>query len=129
MVRGLYLLLGFLALALGIVGAFLPLLPTVPFVILAAFLFSKGSRRWERWLLGHPQLGPPIRDWRESRSISSKGKRSAYAAFAFSGLLGFLLLPMPWLLVPALAALVGGSWIHHRPDAPVRATGEHGGPA
>lgn len=116
MLRGLYLLLGSIALGLGIVGAFLPLLPTVPFIILAAFLFSKGSRRWERWLLAHPRLGPPIRQWRESRSISRQGKRSAYAAFVLSAGIGFLLLPWPLLLVPALVGLVCGTWISRRPE-------------
>jgi uncharacterized membrane protein YbaN (DUF454 family) len=118
--RVLYLVLGFAALALGLVGLFLPLLPTVPFLILAAFLFSKGSRRLEGWLLGHPRLGPPIRAWRESRSISRKAKRSAYLAFAASALLGLLLLPMPWLLLPLATGLVCGTWLSRRPEPPLR---------
>jgi uncharacterized membrane protein YbaN (DUF454 family) len=116
MLRGLYLLLGVAALVLGVVGAFVPLLPTVPFLILAAFLFSKGSRRLEAWLVGHAALGPPIRAWRESGAISRRGKRSAYAAFVLSAGLGFLLLPWPWMLAPMLVGLVCGTWISRRPE-------------
>jgi uncharacterized membrane protein YbaN (DUF454 family) len=119
MLRTVYLILGCASLALGFVGLFLPLLPTVPFLILAAFLFAKGSLRLERWMLDHPRLGPPIRAWRESRSISRRAKRSAYLAFVASAALGFLMLPMPWLLVPAGVGLACGTWISRRPDPPV----------
>ena len=56
--RLLWLLGGFLALGLGLVGVITPVLPTVPFVLLAAWCFSKGSARWEAWLLAHPRWGP-----------------------------------------------------------------------
>ena len=56
--RPLLWLAGAMALALGVIGIFLPVLPTTPFVLLAAYCFSRGSERWERWLLEHPQLGP-----------------------------------------------------------------------
>ena len=118
MLRSLYLLLGLAALALGLVGIFVPLLPTVPFLILAAFLFSKGSRRMEAWLVNHGRFGRPIRQWRESGSISRKGKRSAYVAFVVSALLGAWLLPWPWLLVPALVGQACGTWISRRPEGP-----------
>jgi uncharacterized membrane protein YbaN (DUF454 family) len=63
--RAVWLLGGALALATGVVGIFLPLLPTTPFVLLAAFCFARGSPRWEAWLLAHPRFGPLVRDWRE----------------------------------------------------------------
>ena len=66
--RRLYLALGLVSLGLGIIGAFLPLLPTVPFLLLAAFLFARGNPAWEKRLLDHPRWGPPIRDWRGARS-------------------------------------------------------------
>ncbi|WP_207063155.1 YbaN family protein [Motiliproteus sp. SC1-56] len=63
MPRLLYISLGFLCLLLGLVGVVLPLLPTTPFVILAAFCFSRGSDRLHRLLLNHRLFGPLIRQW------------------------------------------------------------------
>lgn len=111
-----HLILGFASLGLGAVGAFLPLLPTVPFMILAAFFFARSSPRLEAKLLGHPQIGPHIRAWREKGAISRRGKRAALIAFAASAAIGLAALPFPWLLVPILAALIGGSWILSRPE-------------
>lgn len=116
MVRSFYLVAGLVALALGAIGLFLPLLPTVPFLILAAFCFARSSARLEAWLLTHPRYGPSILAWRDRGAISRRGKRAAYAAFAFSILLGFLLLSWPWMLLPVAAALISGSWIASRPN-------------
>lgn len=114
--RYLYLALGFASVALGGLGIVLPLLPTVPFMLLAAFFFARSSPRLEAWIVGHPRFGPHIRAWRERGAISPAGKRAALFAFAFSAVLGFVLLPFPWLLVPAAAGLIGGSWIATRPE-------------
>ncbi|MCP8688650.1 YbaN family protein [Marinobacterium sedimentorum] len=62
-VRGFYLVAGMLALLLGVIGVVLPLLPTTPFVILAAFCFSRSSERLHQWLLNQRLFGPLIRDW------------------------------------------------------------------
>jgi uncharacterized membrane protein YbaN (DUF454 family) len=115
--RFLYLCLGFASVGLGIVGIFLPLLPTVPFMLLAAFCFARSSPRLEARILDHPRFGPHIEAWRERGAIGPAGKRAALAAFAFSAVLGAVLLPFPWLLVPAAAGLIGGSWIATRPEA------------
>jgi uncharacterized membrane protein YbaN (DUF454 family) len=114
--RLVWLFLGAAALALGAVGAFLPLLPTVPFMLLAAFCFARGHPPLESWLLGHPTFGPHIAAWRARGAISRRGKRAALAAFALSALIGLLLLPMPWALAPAAVALVGSSWVWSRPE-------------
>jgi uncharacterized membrane protein YbaN (DUF454 family) len=114
--RLLYLSLGFASVALGAAGILLPLLPTVPFMLLAAFFFARSSPRLETWIVEHPRFGPHIRAWRARGAISRAGKRAALAAFAFSAVLGVVLLPFPWLLIPAAAALVGGSWIATRPE-------------
>lgn len=106
---------GLTALVLGAIGAFLPLLPTVPFVLLAAFCFARSNPEWEQRLLDHPRFGRHIHAWRTSGSISRKGKTAAVLAFAGSAALGLASLPWPWAAVPLLVALVGSSWILSRP--------------
>lgn len=69
--------LGTLCVGLGVIGAFLPLLPTVPFLLLAAFLFSRSSPRLHSWILSHPQFGPVIEDWNRSGAIRPRAKRLA----------------------------------------------------
>jgi uncharacterized membrane protein YbaN (DUF454 family) len=60
---------GFLFVGIGAVGAVLPLLPTVPFLLLALFCFARGNPVWEQRLLAHPHYGPMLRDWRTRRAI------------------------------------------------------------
>ena len=117
MVRLVYLLLGWVSLLLGAAGALLPLLPTVPFVILAAFFFARGNPALERWLLEHRRFGPHIEAWRSRGAVSRKGKAAALCCFALSAALGLLFLVLPWSLVPLAAAAVGGTWIATRPEA------------
>jgi uncharacterized protein len=114
--RLLYLSLGFASVALGAAGVVLPLLPTVPFMLLAAFFFARSSPRLEAWIVEHPRFGPHVKAWRERGAISPAGKRAAFFAFAFSAVLGLVLLPFPWLLIPTAAGLIGGSWIATRPE-------------
>jgi uncharacterized membrane protein YbaN (DUF454 family) len=117
MVRIVYLALGMMSLLLGAVGVVVPLLPTVPFMLLAAFFFARSSPRLERWLVQHPSFGHHIQAWRTRRAISRKGKTAALACFGASAILGIILLPSPWELAPLAAALIGGSWIATRADA------------
>ncbi len=114
--RALWLGLGVTSVALGAVGAFLPILPTVPFLILAAFAFSRSNRAWEEKLLNHPRYGPPLRAWREKGLISRTGKKAATGAFAVSIALGLLLMPLPWSLIPPAVAVLCLSWIWTRPE-------------
>tara|TARA_R110000772_G_scaffold134717_4_gene243337 strand:- start:648 stop:1061 length:414 start_codon:yes stop_codon:yes gene_type:complete len=119
MTRHLYLAAGFIALALGSIGVVLPLLPTVPFVILAAFCFARSSPRLEAWLLDHHVFGSHILNWRDRRAITKRGKRAAMAAFAVSIVIALIFLKLPWNLIPVAAALICGSWIWTRnePDS------------
>ncbi|MCD7097029.1 YbaN family protein [Stenotrophomonas sp. MMGLT7] len=85
--RHLWFCLGLSMLALGLVGALLPVMPTTIFLILAVWCFSHSSPRLEAWLLNHPRYGPPLRLWHEQGAISHKGK-----AFAATGMaLGYAL--------------------------------------
>lgn len=80
--------IGLISVALGLLGVLLPLLPTVPFLLLAAFCFARSSERLHSWMLEHPTLGPPINDWQQSGAISRRAKKlatlSVIAVFALS---------------------------------------------
>ncbi len=114
--RSLYLILGLLAVGLGIVGIFVPILPTVPFMLLAAFLFARSNPAWERRILEHPRFGPPIRDWRERGAIGRRAKRASLLALAASAGAGLYLIDGPWRWLPLGIAIVTGAWIATRPD-------------
>lgn len=116
--RILYFTLGSTALALGIIGAVLPLLPTTPFLILAAFGFSRSSPRLEAWLLGHPVFGPGLVAWRTRRAIPLVAKRASAIGMAL-GLFIFWWLRAPPPLALAAVALsmtVISAWIWSRPE-------------
>ena len=119
--RMLWTLAGWLSFGLGFIGIFLPLLPTVPFMLLAAYCFARGSERFHEWLITHPRFGPPILDWQERGSISRKAKMMAsiaiLATFGISVALGV----KPVIL--AVQAVVLGAvtiFIFTRPSGPKR---------
>jgi uncharacterized protein len=112
-----YLSAGIVSVALGAIGAFLPLLPTVPFLILAAFCFARSNPVWEQKLLNHPRYGATLRAWREKGVVSRRAKLAATGAFAVSAILGFAMLSVPWSLIPLGVGLVCGTWLWLRPEA------------
>lgn len=117
--RALFLVLGLFFTGLGFVGAFLPVLPTVPFLILAAACFTRSSARLERWLLDHPQFGPLLRDWRERGAIPVRAKWMAAGGCAF-GFALFLWGSSPgWPLTLVVLAVMGFGviFVFTRPDA------------
>ena len=73
-VRSLYIVLGSVSLALGVIGIFVPLLPTTPFLLMTAFFYMKGSKRCYYWLMRQPVLGKYIRDYRENKVIPLRAK-------------------------------------------------------
>ena len=95
-VRILYLGAGFLALCLCVLGAFLPILPTTPFILLAAACFARGSEYFHRKLLAHPIAGPIIIEWRMYRSIPRSVKRWVYFLMALSFGSSILIVPEVW---------------------------------
>lgn len=80
--RVVFLMLGTGFVALGIAGIFLPILPTTPFMLLAAACFARSSDRFYNWLLEHPVLGATVREWREHRSIPRRTKWFAIVTMA-----------------------------------------------
>lgn len=65
---------GHFFLGLGIIGAFLPVLPTTPFLLLAAYFYSRTNHELHKWLYNHHLFGPPLRDWEENKVIGLKAK-------------------------------------------------------
>jgi len=101
--RPLWLVLGFVCVALAFVGALLPLMPTTIFLIFAAACFARSSPRFEAWLLNHKQFGPTVRAWRAEGAIGRRGKTAACVGMAGGyGLFFVAAQPRPWL-----AAVVG----------------------
>ena len=96
LVRALYLATGFIALFLAVLGAILPILPTTPFVLLAAACFARGSEYCHRKLLENRIAGPIIRDWQLYRSISRRVKRWAYFLMTLSFGSSILIVPEIW---------------------------------
>ncbi len=90
--RFLYAGLGLFCVGLAIIGVVLPLLPTVPFLLLAAFFFARSSSRLHGWILGHATFGPMILDWQQSGAIRPSAKKAATvsvaAVFLFSLVMG-----------------------------------------
>lgn len=116
--RTLYLLLGMFFVALGFVGAVLPVLPTTPFLIVAAACFARSSPRLEAWLLNNPSFGPLLRDWRARGAIPQRAKLMALAGCALGYVLFFIgseptLLPA---LAVALLMATGLLYVFSRPS-------------
>ena len=87
MIRKLYLGLGLAALSIGFAGMFLPLVPTTPLVLLAAWFFSRSSPRTHQWLRAHRRFGPILRDW-ENGQVIRPGAKAASVVLMF-GLVGY----------------------------------------
>ena len=102
--RWIWLLTGHLLVIVGIAGVFLPMLPGTPLLILAAACYSKGSEKFENWLLTHKRYGPVIKDWRAYRVIPFRAKTIAIL-FIFIGLC-FPLFIVPTPLVAKIIALI-----------------------
>ncbi|MFS4437360.1 YbaN family protein [Paracoccaceae bacterium GXU_MW_L88] len=86
-----WLLIGWLAVALGTLGIVLPLLPTTVFFILAAFAFGKSSPELRARLMNHPRIGPPLRDWEARGAISPAAKRASILAMLATLLISWAL--------------------------------------
>ena len=111
--------LGVVALALGVIGIFVPLLPTTPFLILAAFAFERSSERLHNWLINHPRLGPPIETWRRYGAISRRAKILSMAMIVAVFALSLILGVQGWVLAVQAIALTGASaFILSRPAPP-----------
>ena len=102
-------LLGFIFLGLAVVGVFLPLLPTTPFVLLAAGCFAQSSERMHRWILANETFGPMVRAWEEKRCVSCRVKAVAIGSMALVGGFSvfFMLESLPLQLAGGALLLLG----------------------
>lgn len=120
--RALWALAGWASFGLGLIGVVVPLLPTVPFMILAAFCFARGSDRFHDWLVNDPRFGPAIQDWRAHGAISRKGKVAATVAIlAALGLSLAMGVGAHILLIQCVVLSCVLIFIHTRPHGPRRA--------
>ncbi len=115
-----YLALGWLCVGLGAIGIVVPGMPTVVFLLVAVWAFSKSSERFHRWLLAHPHFGPPVLDWQRHGVIRRRAKVSALALMtlavivlvAFAGL-------HPGLTALIVAVICGAAaFVATRPETP-----------
>lgn len=90
---------GWLSVVLGVIGIFLPIMPTTPFLLLAAACFARSSPRFYNWLVNHKRLGPWIRDYLEGNGIPRKAKVYAIVTMWISIGFSCYLVPWPWARV------------------------------
>lgn len=110
MKRIIYISLGTLCVGLGIIGAFLPVMPTTIFLIMAAYFYARSSDRLYGKLMAHPKFGPVIRNWEEHRTMPRKARIIALTMTVL-GTTGAMFVPMPWfvkigLVVAAVVMIV-----------------------
>ncbi len=105
LLRTLWLVLGLLFTGLGFVGAFLPVMPTTVFLLLAAFFFARSSPRFYAWLLNNPMFGPLIRDWRAGLGMPLRAKILAVGLIVLTMGSSILIIPLFWVKV--MLAFIG----------------------
>ena len=112
-----FLALAWVSFGLGVVGAFLPLLPTTCFMLLAVWAASKGSPRFALWIREHPRFGPAVVAWECQRAIPRHAKWLASAMLAVSMLVLVFTVSLLWLKLSLIGGLcLVGAWILSRPE-------------
>lgn len=117
-----YFCLGWICVVLGALGVILPLLPTTPFILVAAFAFSKSSKRFHSWLLNHRVFGPLVTDWEQNGVIRLPAKILATVSIVLMLSLSFYFVPLPSHVIAIICATVGCVmlFIWSRPSVPKR---------
>lgn len=109
LVRTTLFILGICSVVLGTAGVFLPVLPTTPFVLLAAWCFFNSSPRAHQWLYKQPVLGAAIKDWEQNKSIARSTKVVALSMIFFSLIWLWIKVDVMWVTILVSAILVGVS--------------------
>lgn len=117
--RSLFLIVGWLAVGLGFIGLFLPVLPTTPFLLVAAYCFAHGSPRLHAWLMKQPRFGPILREWEQRRAIPRRGKLIALCSIvlSFTYVTFFKNVPLYAVVSMWSTGIVVLTYIFSRPDA------------
>lgn len=114
-----WLMIGLVATGCGIAGIILPLVPTTPFLLLAAYAFARSSPRLHAWLVTHPRLGPPINDWQAHGAIGRPAKVAAAIVMAATLLVSAALgVSTSVLVIQAVVLSAAAAFVLTRPDAP-----------
>lgn len=117
--RIVWLAMGWASVGLGVIGAFVPVMPTVAFLLLGGWCFARSSPAAERWLLTHPRFGPPIRRWRRHGAIAPRAKRLALASLALSMAAPPVMGAPLWVsAVQAIVLAAVAAFLISRPDGP-----------
>ena len=122
--RHLWLLAGLAFLAIGAIGIVLPLLPTTPFLLVAAYCFTQSSPRMHRWLHGHPTFGPLISNWHQYGSIDRRSKRIAIIVILLTPVMT-VAIGVPWWALAAQILILGAAatFVLTRPNPPTSPKG------
>ncbi len=99
-------LFGLVSVGLGIIGMFLPVMPSTVFFLIGLWAFSKSSVRFHSWLYTHPRFGQSLRDWHQHRAIPLKAKMAAVGLISLSFMVILVFVAQAWLLV-LLGAILG----------------------
>lgn len=113
----LWRILGFTSVGIGMINAFIPLMPTTVFLLIGAWALSKGSPEWRAKLIAHPRFGRALRDWEDGRRVSRRGKRLAALGMA----VGWIILVVwqgisPWTSGVGVLLATIATWLWRRPE-------------
>ncbi len=115
--RWLWWLLAWASVVVGMIGIAVPGLPTVPFMLLAAFAAARGSRRLHDWLLAHRHFGPIIRDWRAAGTVRRRNKWQASTMMLLAAVVMFLTAPRWWMAAIGSGCMAAvAAWLWRRPE-------------
>ena len=117
MTRWLWAALAWLSLLLGIIGALLPVMPTVPFILLSAFAATRGSGRLREWLVTHPKFGRAILEWERDGAVSRQAKWLAIGMMCLSSISMSIFAPHGWVAAVGIGVMaVVTLWLWRRPE-------------
>ena len=113
------IVIGFVSLALAVIGIFVPLLPTTPLVLVSAIAFANSSERWHQWLLDHKVFGPLIANWRRHGAISRLAKIASLVSMVAIVVISLLVAVPTWIIVIQVLVLgAAATFIVSRPQPP-----------